>query len=315
MSDLYPEEQRVAADYARSPEGKNAGGLVAMGMLGELAQRGATPQVREAAATLMAEGGVGAEMIPGTPEATAALTGPATGAAGGIGMPFLTESPSPAVAPDPDSLVPAAFPDAPEVVMSAPTPSWDELDLGDDDEPTQARAEADEEFDEDEDFGDPDALRRKLAKERKRREHAERERAKALQGKWVEEAVHVFGGFVSDEELAGIEATSRRDYLRQAKAIAERNRAVLQRFGVQPGQAPAPAAPAAPPASETEAQMRERIRAEERARLEQAWGRPMVSPGAPAIAPADPDRQKAVAAARRTGNLEKLMRANLFGRG
>lgn len=310
--DLSQSEQRMAGQYARSPEGRAAGANVAMGMLAELAVRGQTPATQEAARALMAEGG--AEVIPG-----AAV--PATGAAGGIPAAIPLASPAepvPAIAPapEPPSPFPAEpFPGSPAPFLTAPTPPWDDDD--DEEDARQSAAEAAAEVEDDEGWVDPDQLRAQLAKERKRREHAEKQAAKAKVGAWIEEAVKTYGQYISDEELAGIEATSRRAFLREADRIARQNHAVLQRFGVQP-QAPAAAAPAAQP-QETHEQMVARIRAEERARAEaaarDAWGRPMQSPAAPApLSDAEQAKSKAVDRARKTGNLEGILRANLFGR-
>lgn len=310
--DLSAEEQRMAGQYARSEDGKNLGANVAMGMLAELAVRGQTPATQEAARQLMAEGG--AEIIPG-----AAM--PATGAAGGIPAPIplaIPAEPAPAVAPAPEpapSPFPAEpFPAAPAPFLSAPTPAWDDED---DEDERPAVAAAAEEAEDDDGWVDPDRLRAELAKERKRRENAEKRAAEAKVGSWIEEAVKTYGSYISDEELAGIEATSRRGFLREADRIARQNHAVLQRFGVQPQAQQQPAAPAQP--QETHEQMVARIRAEERARAEaaarEAWGRPMVAPAAPApLTEQEVSRQKAVDAARRTGNLERILKANLFGR-
>lgn len=311
QGDLSASEQRMAGQYARSPEGRAAGANVAMGMLAELAVRGQTPATQEAARALMAEGG--AEVIPG-----AAM--PATGAAGGIpaAIPLANPAepvPAPAPTPEPPSPFPAEpFPGSPAPFLTAPTPPWDDED--DEDEAPSAAAAAAEVEDED-GWVDPDRLRAELAKERKRREHAEKQAAQAKVGAWIEEAVKTYGAYISDEELAGIEATSRRGFLREADRIARHNHAVLQRFGAQP-QSPAAAAPAAQP-QETHEQMVARIRAEERARAEaaarDAWGRPMQSPAAPApLSDAEQAKSKAVDRARKTGNLESILRANLFGR-
>lgn len=177
----------------------------------------------------------------------------------------------------------------------------DEPDEEDEEEDLPPAAVVEEEDDEDQvdysdgEYVDPEIrkLQARLAKSEKRAEHEHKLRVQASASKWEDEAKRVFRlgplELLSDEELKSITATSRKDFLRQAKSIADRNRSVAERFGATFQPTPAPAVDT----------------------RRQDWGTPPA--GAPSAQPESIDKQERLARARRSGNLTGIIKAHLYG--
>jgi hypothetical protein len=172
-----------------------------------------------------------------------------------------------------------------------------------DDEPEPYEPAAYEAPDEYEDPQVTEMRRRAEAAERKAA-HERELRVKASRKDWEAEARRVFRlgevPLLTDDEIAGIRADSRKGFIREAKAVADRNKQVALRFAPQP----ATPEPAAGTADE------EQIRADERERvLAEMWGRP---PGGGTPAPSNSGQAERLARARRSGNLKDIMKARIF---
>lgn len=133
-------------------------------------------------------------------------------------------------------------------------------------EEAEEEVAAEEEADEEEEWDDEKReLRKKLLAAEKKAEFYENQRAQSERKNWVKEVNKHFP--YADAEA--IKATSRRGFLRAAKAEHEGIKARVD-TALESRR------------SQLEAE-REQIRAEERKRLEEAWGKPTTGPG---VAPA-----------------------------
>lgn len=130
-----------------------------------------------------------------------------------------------------------------------------------DEEPTYTAASDDE-------FVDPDELARENAKLKKRLEWAEQQKAKAEQAKWQAEARKHF----PYANVDSINATSRRAFLKQARAMHESNKALI--------------APQIEALRAKEAALRAEVEAKVKAELAEAWGKPNLG-GGPSGAPVE----------------------------
>jgi hypothetical protein len=130
------------------------------------------------------------------------------------------------------------------------------------------------------------ALKRELVKERKRAEHEKSLRVSSQQSAWKKEAVRYFP--LSEPQLANINASSRRAYLREAKAAHEAMKPQVQKFLDRE---------------------KKRLQEEAKANAHEAWGKPQVGPGAP---PSDAkSRADALDKARATGSLLNVLKERL----
>jgi hypothetical protein len=281
---LNPDDRKDIQRLKRSEAGKRASAVATAEMLSSLMDSpNLTPQTRENALRVLNE------LTPQLEEVTGQVS-------------------------EPEIVVPAGYQQQ-EVVQEEEPVSFDyELPadvaaLLEDDEPEDEEeetflpaAEEDDELTLAEDEDDPRVaqLQAQLAKERKRTEHERKLRVQSSSKTWAAEARKVFNGgpveLLSDDEIDGIKADSKKDFFRKAKALADHNRKIAERF--------APRAAAAPDA--------EQIRAEERARAEAAWGKPA---NAGVSAPASREQQDALQRARRTGRLENSLKAMIYGAG
>jgi hypothetical protein len=166
----------------------------------------------------------------------------------------------------------------------------DEFEI--EDEPDELAAAADQ--DDEDGYVDPEVvkLRRQVEKERRRAEHERKLRVQTARRDWEQEAARVFRlgdvALLDGDEIKGIKAESRREFLRQAKEIADRNKQIARRFQ---------------PARPVE-RGRERPAAE-------TWGAP---PAAETVVPDTASEQQRVRLdrARRSGNLSNILKAHLF---
>lgn len=117
-------------------------------------------------------------------------------------------------------------------------------------------------------FVDPDELARENAKLKKRLEWAEQQKAKAEQAKWQAEARKHF----PYANVDSINATSRRAFLKQARAMHESNKALI--------------APQIEALRAKEAALRAEVEAKVKAELAEAWGKPNLG-GGPSGAPVE----------------------------
>lgn len=129
-------------------------------------------------------------------------------------------------------------------------------------------------------------LKARLAAAEKKAEYAEQLRLQASRPKWEKEAEKFFP--LSDP--ASIEASSRKEFMRKAAAQHDALKPAIQKFKAQQDAF-----------LEKE---RERIKVELEAEARQAWGRPLTGPGNVPLEATD--KSAALAAARKTGNLEKV---------
>lgn len=208
-----------------------------------------------------------------------------------------TTAPSVQSAPEAPAATAVAQPEAPaptddEFVIAGPVSDEDLEELGlletdDDDQPV---AEATD--DEPDDFEDEaDRLRRELAKERRRREHAEQLRARDNSAKWAKEAAMRF----PYANLNGIDATSKRAYLRAAALSHNSNYAALR--------------PLIESLSAARARLASEASVDARAAAAEAWGKPTTGPG---VAPLEAgEAQAKLNEARRTGSLTNSIKALL----
>lgn len=144
-------------------------------------------------------------------------------------------------------------------------------------------------------YVDPEVLRLRaqLAKTQKQADHERKLRVQTARGGWETEAATVFRlgdvPLLEETEIKGIRADSKREFMRQARTLADRNKTVALRF--QPAGAPAAAAP---PAAET-------------------WGAPPTA--GPAVPMPSVGANPRLDRARRNGNLTEIMRARLYPEG
>lgn len=162
-------------------------------------------------------------------------------------------------------------------------------DVYEDDEPDEPAAVAD-----DDEYVDPEVarLRKQLEKTQKKAEHERKLRVQTARKDWEAEAARVFRlgdtPLLDDTEIKQIRADSKRGFMVEARAIADRNKQVALRFQT-PGR---PAAPAAPTAAEV-------------------WGAP---PGDGTSVPAERvGANPRLERARRNGNLTDIFRERIFG--
>ena len=127
-------------------------------------------------------------------------------------------------------------------------------------------------------------LKKELAKERKRREHAEGLRLRSERSKWEKEA----GRYFPLADLTAINATSRRGFLREAKKAHDTAKPRVMGY--------------------LEAE-RKRLAEEARVNAQKAWGKPLAGPGAP---PSDAKaKQDEIEKARSTGSLQRVIKTML----
>lgn len=257
------DDRRDVSKLARSEQGRRAAAFATANILTSFLENG-TPTAQAKAAEVIGE-------IANNLEGAPAMTQPAPVVAQPEPVPVLVETPT-------DYELPAdlaALLDEPE-------------EIPDDPEPVAAVEEVDDEF------TDPQVvqLRKELEKERRKTEHERKLRVQTARKDWEAEADRVFRlgdvPLLTPEEIASIQADSHRGFLRDAKAIADRNKVIAQRFH-QPA-APAPAVEA-------------RVQAE-------TWGDPPAAgPVADATSVGQQDR---LARARRSGNLSQILKAHMF---
>lgn len=189
--------------------------------------------------------GTVADLFGGTPAAAEPVEAPNSPDAA---APVEAHDAAPAIdLPDLDSSLPddlAEFLDEPEF----------------DDEPT-AQLEEDE-------FVDPEELARQNAKLRKKLEWTEAQKAKVEMAKWRQEAEKFF----PYAHLDSIAATSRRGFLREARAQHEANKSLI--------------APHVEALKAKEAALRAEIEQKVKAELAEAWGKPNLG-GGPSGAPVE----------------------------
>lgn len=241
--------------------------------------------------------------MPSTAEAAAALLAQQSPEDAAMVVAVDTEEALQAAVAEPPPVVPSspeavAPPPAPETAqphyeepppgfsLGEPEPEWltelledDPVDI--DDEPPPSAAVVAEPAEDDE-YVDPEvaALRRQLAAERKRAEHYEKQHAKSSQKAWAKEAEKYY----PLADTTSITATSRRAFMREAKAQHERLKPQFARF-------------------------QEAEKARLRAEAAEQWGAPVQGGQIPSAA-ADLDAR--VAAARKTGSLAKVFKEMLL---
>lgn len=174
-------------------------------------------------------------------------------------------------APDAESVAAPEAPDEPEDEPYAWSP-----DIPDDIVRELAEADIDAEVEvelaqrEPDEYGqydeDDDAVRERI-KLQKRNEFLERELTKTKKTAWADEARKYFP--LAEHALPTIEATSRRGYLRAAKAEHERVLPHVQRYLEQ--------------AKEAVGQVTDEARADAKAKAKAAWGDPVVGPDVSAV--------------------------------
>lgn len=207
----------------------------------------------------------------------------------------------------PEIILPASVSSEPEPVVETPTDYELPADLAalldepeefeDDDEPEPAVATVEEP--DDDEYVDPQVaqLRRDLEKERRKTEHERKLRVQTARKDWEAEADRVFRlgdvPLLTPDELQSIKADSKRGFLRDAKALADRNKVIAQRF--QPV--------AAPRVNKPDPEV---VRAQEAAR----WGSPPNE--GPTADAGSIGQQERLAKARRSGNLANIFKAQLF---
>ena len=208
------------------------------------------------------------------------------------------EQPEEAVAPEAHETADDVEAEAPVVNLDPELPEdvaefLDEpdFDVSDDEVESVEVSDVNEETDEYEDE-EVTKLKRELAKERKRREHAEKLRLQSQRGNWEKEAKKYFP--LSEPAWATINASSRRGFLRAARDAHESMKPYVQQF-LDQHKADTAAA-------------REAARAKARQEAQEAWGKPLTGPGAPS------SPKEAVAElekARSTGSLVQVIKARL----
>lgn len=260
------DDRRDVAKLARSENGKRAAAFATANILSSFLENG-TPSAQAKAAEVIGE-------IANNLEGAPAMTQPA---------PVVQE---PEFVPEPVVETPTDY-ELPADLAAL----LDEPEEFEDDEP-EAVAEVEEP--DDDEYADPQVakLRKELEKERRKTEHERKLRVQTARRDWEAEADRVFRlgtvPLLTAEEIGSIQADSKRDFLRKAKALADRNKVIAQRFH-QPA-APAPAV-------------------EPRAAAE-TWGTPPA--GGPGADAGSIGQQERLAKARRSGNLASIFKAQLF---
>jgi hypothetical protein len=275
------DDSRAAAQLARSKQGKTAAALATMELVASFAGNG-SPTTQANAARVYQELAQEVDDVLEEPDYTPVAT---------------VAAPEPAAAAVVEEEIPTDY--------ELPSAWADDLD--DDEEPEQIIAEVEPyvEAAEDDEYTDPEVLklRKQLAAEQQRSSHERKLRVQTAKKDWASEAKQVLRlgtvELVSDAELAGIDADSRRDFRRKAKDIADRNKEIALRF------APKTAAPAV-----ESADVEEQIEARAREIEAERWGRPPATgPAANANSPVNERLRKA----QRTGNLAEIFKARLYG--
>lgn len=267
------DDNRDVARLARSAQGKRAAAFATANLVSSFLENG-TPAAQAKAAEVLQEIANDLEGAPVTqPQPELVLPGR-------VEAPV---EPEPVAVPT-DYELPADLealleePEEFEYEEEQPVPVADEAAVVDDDE-----------------YVDPQVLklRRELEKERKRTEHERKLRVQTARKDWEAEAARVFAlgtvPLLDNAELAGIKAESKREFMRQAKALADRNKAVAQRFQ------PTAPAPVVVPREQTA----------------EAWGEPPAATSTAASADSVAQQQR-LARARRSGNLSAIFKAQLF---
>lgn len=166
-------------------------------------------------------------------------------------------------------------------------PEWDE-----DDSPPQAEVEEDdEEYDDD----DPQvqALKARLKKAERKAQWAEQQRMEARKGKWQEEAKKYFP--LSEYALSDISATSRRGFLREARAAHDAIKPVAMEIAKRYAEAHGAAKQAAIEEGKEHAK--------------EAWGKPTVAPGGRETT-TQAEREEKLKTAK---NLEERIKTRIWG--
>lgn len=209
------------------------------------------------------------------------LFGDQTDAAEPVTVPNSPEADAPDLAHEPATVLPDLNPDLPEDLADY----LDAPDL-DDDEPAAVWGDEPD----DEGYVDPDQLARENAKLKKRLEYEQQQKLKVGQKAWAAEAKKIAPLATPDQ----IQATSRRAFLRQARAQHEERFALLK--------------PHIESYEQAKQQLRAEVEAEVRAELAAAWGKPTVGAGAtaPGLASA---KQDDLTRARNSRNLAGVARA------
>jgi hypothetical protein len=146
----------------------------------------------------------------------------------------------------------------------------------------------DVEYDEEEEGETRNERKRAIIAEKKAA-YYEGLRARDQRGKWEAEALRQWP--LSEYALPKITATSRRGFLREAKAASEAVRPFVKKV-------------VDARTAELEAE-RATLRAEEKEKADQAWGKPTAGPGAPS--PTGPDYEAEIKEARRKGDLATII--------
>lgn len=193
---------------------------------------------------------------------------------------------SPAAAPEAQDAAPEV--DLPELTSSLPDDLAEFLDEPDfDDEPAVSLSE--------DEFVDPEELARENAKLRKRLEWTEAQKAKVEMTKWREEAEKFF----PYAHLDSINATSRRGFLREARAQHEANKSLI--------------APHVEALKAKEDALRAEIEQKVKAELAEAWGKPNLGggpSGAPIEAAAASDDLERARNSRNLASIAKVLMQN-----
>jgi hypothetical protein len=129
--------------------------------------------------------------------------------------------------------------------------------------PDEEDEETEEEYEDE--YEDPDSLKRKLAAERKKVEYLEKQKVEKGRKEWAKEAAKFFP--LSEPYLEKITATSRRSFIREAKAKHEELKPLFEKFSEKNKII-------------LEAEKAKAIE-EARAIAEKAWGKPTSGPDVP----------------------------------
>lgn len=179
----------------------------------------------------------------------------------------------------------------PSFQVTLPEELDEDLSVEDDSTPVE---EEEDEYNEYESEAEKE-LRRKLKQVEKERDHYRAIREKNDRKQWEKEASEYFT--LATPLFGEIQATSKRAFMRQAKAIHEKLDPMVQEKVIKPAQA----------ALEAE---REKIRAEERERAAKAWGRPVPASGGADEVDAQ-ETQRQIETARAKGDLSGAIKAML----
>lgn len=230
------DDSRQTRDLLRSPAGKRAAAFATGNLVASFLDNG-TPSQQARAAEILTE--ISQTIQGDTPMAQPQeLILPAS----------YTPEPDPA---------PTDYEIPPDLAALLDEPD-DEPDEFENDEPEPAAEVVDNPDGEYEDPGAEVAkLRKQVQAAEKKAAHERNLRVQTARGGWEAEAATVFRlgdvALLEDAEIKAIKADSKRDFMRQARAIADRNKAVALRFQPAAG-VPRPAVPpaqvwGAPPAS------------------------------------------------------------------